>query len=158
MIWDNDNTFDHYARKQCFVQTASSRRQRKAAAAIRRMMRTMSDDLPLSNFISLERADGRARDYGRRRIARLGGYLPPPREEHCPPKPRDRLCECCGRFTTRLHLDHCHETGAFRGWVCNGCNTSFGIMDSVERLEKRIAFLKKAKRIALIKAVHLKCG
>jgi hypothetical protein len=28
-------------------------------------------------------------------------------------------------------------------------------MDDVERLEKRIAFLKKTKRIALIRAVHL---
>jgi hypothetical protein len=34
-------------------------------------------------------------------------------------------------------------TGAFRGWVCNGCNAGYGIMDDIERLEKRIAFLKK---------------
>jgi hypothetical protein len=31
-------------------------------------------------------------------------------------------------------------------------------MDNVERLEKRIAFLKKAKRIALIKSAHLGGG
>jgi hypothetical protein len=83
-------------------------------------------------------------------------YLPPPREKHCAPRPTDALCECCGEPTKRFYLDHCHETGAFRGWVCNPCNTGAGLADSVERLEKRIAFLKNAKRIALIKAVHLK--
>ena len=45
-----------------------------------------------------------------------------------------------------FHLDHCHETGAFRGWVCNACNTGRGIMDNIERLEKRIAFLRAFKR------------
>src|SRR5262249_53250223 len=99
----------------------------------------------------------RMRDSGRRRQARLRGYLPPPREKHCPPKPDDGLCECCGGRTKRFHLDHCHKTGAFRGWVCNACNNGHGIMDNVERLEKRIAFLeahKKRERIALIKATH----
>jgi hypothetical protein len=56
------------------------------------------------------------------------------------------------------YLDHCHETGEFRGWVRNACNTGQGIIDNIERLEKRIAFLKahekKVERIALIKAVH----
>ena len=78
--------------------------------------------------------------------ARLHGYLPPPREKHCPPRPSDGLCECC------------HETGEFRGWVCRACNTGVGMVDEIEHLEKRIAFLKahekKVERIALIKAVH----
>jgi Recombination endonuclease VII len=50
------------------------------------------------------------------------------------------------------------DGGAFRGWVCNPCNTGAGIMDDVARLEKRVAFLKsrekKMERVALIKAVH----
>ena len=103
---------------------------------------------------------------GRRGHAGAGGILgaggtlsgaatPPPREKHCPPKPEDSLCQCCREPVKKFHLDHCHDTGAFRGWVCNPCNTGAGIMDDVERLEKRIAFLKKTKRIALIRAVHL---
>ena len=99
-----------------------------------------------------------SRDNGRRRQARLHGYLPPPREKHCPPKPSNGLCERCGKFTKGPYLDHCHKTGAFRGWVCNSCNTGQGIMDGVERLEKRVAFLKerdkKIMRIALIKETH----
>jgi len=43
------------------------------------------------------------------------------------------------------------------GWVCRG-NTGVGMVDDIEHLEKRIAFLKayekKVERIALIKAVH----
>jgi hypothetical protein len=43
--------------------------------------------------------------------------------------------------------------------VCGPCNTGWGIFDNIERLEKRVAFLKvhdkKMKRIALIKSVHL---
>ena len=62
------------------------------------------------------------------------------------------------RITEAFHLDHCHETGAFRGWVCNPCNAGYGIMDNTERLEKRVAFLKahkkKMDRLSLIKAVH----
>ena len=94
---------------------------------------------------------------GRLWNALRGGYPPPPREKRLPPRPEDGLCECCGEFTEGFHLDHCHETGAFRGWVCRACNTGAGIMDDIERLEKRITFLKahkKKERIALIKAVH----
>ena len=99
------------------------------------------------------------RDIGRRQNASMGGYLPPPREKDCPPRREDNLCECCGEFA-KLHLDHCHETEAFRGWVCHGCNTGMGIADNPERLEKRITFLraheKKMERLALIKVTHLR--
>ena len=44
------------------------------------------------------------------------------------------------------------------GWVCRACNTGVGMVDEIEHLEKRIAFLKahekKVGRIAFIKAVH----
>ena len=92
------------------------------------------------------------RDVGRRWVASLGGYPPPPPEKDCPPRPEDNLCQCCGD-SAQLLLDHCHDTGAFRGWVCNSCNSGAGIMDNVERLEKRIIFLKAH---ALIRDTHLK--
>ena len=85
------------------------------------------------------------REETRIREARRGGYKPPPFEKDCPPRPDDGCCQCCGGLVKGprdFHLDHCHETGAFRGWVCSGCNTGVGIVDSIERLEKRIAFLK----------------
>jgi hypothetical protein len=107
-------------------------------------VRTILDERPLSRAMSLEEWNGRARDFNRRWQAHRHGYSPPPPEKHCPPKPADGLCECCSAYTRRLCLDHCHDTGAFRGWVCNSCNSGAGIMDNVERLKKRIAFLERS--------------
>ena len=103
------------------------------------------------NYKNTEKGRRSIRDFNRRKLARLYGYLPAPFEKDCPPRPDDRLCQCCGGSTERFHLDHCHDTGAFRGWVCSPCNTGVGIMDNIERLEKRIAFLRLAdKRHSMI--------
>ena len=44
-----------------------------------------------------------------------------------------RACECCGTklldFSDRC-LDHCHETGALRGVLCNDCNRAEGLLKS----------------------------
>jgi len=42
-----------------------------------------------------------------------------------PPPPTDSRCQRCRAHTT-LHLDHDHETGAFRGWLCLKCNMGIG--------------------------------
>ena len=28
--------------------------------------------------------------------------------------------------TSELHIDHCHKTDTFRGFLCDGCNTALG--------------------------------
>lgn len=56
----------------------------------------------------------RIRDYRRK-----ANGLPSP-TRMCP-----ELCECCGELPAK-YLDHDHETGEFRGWLCNGCNLSIG--------------------------------
>ncbi len=41
-------------------------------------------------------------------------------------------------MTPGLDLDHCHETGAFRGWLCYSCNGTIGKVEKfigVRRLE-----------------------
>ena len=45
-----------------------------------------------------------------------------------PTRPRPEECEACGRPNgkQRLHLDHDHMTGEFRGWLCNTCNLTAG--------------------------------
>lgn len=49
-----------------------------------------------------------------------------------PTRPCPDFCESCGGPPNGQHkvlaLDHCHVTGAFRGWLCNTCNIAFGML------------------------------
>jgi hypothetical protein len=66
------------------------------------------------------------------------------------------FCECCGKPPStsgkgpgikRLCVDHDHETGEFRGWLCFDCNQSIGKLgDNLEGLLKAVAYLKKAEK------------
>jgi len=51
---------------------------------------------------------------------------------------------CSNEFcdnTTRLHMDHDHETGIFRGLLCSGCNTSLGMLkENVNRIRGLAAY------------------
>jgi hypothetical protein len=80
----------------------------------------------------------------RRRAARTGqdpDFIERYRSEH------DGRCEICGRRPQDgerdLHIDHDHETGLFRGLLCNNCNAGLGrFKDSTENLEAAIEYLK----------------
>jgi hypothetical protein len=72
--------------------------------------------------------------------------------------PRDNRCEICrrtpeeaysvGRFG-RLSLDHCHETGVLRGFLCGPCNSGVGHLgDSHERLRRASQYLSRAAHAA----------
>ena len=63
------------------------------------------------------------------------------------------FCEICGKPETTkdkrsgdirsLALDHCHDTGKFRGWLCGNCNQGVGkFKDSVTTMENAINYLK----------------
>jgi hypothetical protein len=42
-----------------------------------------------------------------------------------------------------LHLDHCHTTGKFRGWLCGRCNHVLGhAKDRIEVLMKAVEYLR----------------
>lgn len=65
-----------------------------------------------------------------------------------PTRSRPKLCECCGRKPNgrrkSLHLDHDHDTGEFRGWLCFTCNTAIGKLgDSIDGLMKAVRYLKE---------------
>lgn len=54
------------------------------------------------------------------------------------------ICAMRGCANPAIRVDHCHETGVFRGWLCHGCNVRLsGIEDSkflvaaIEYLDQR---------------------
>lgn len=74
------------------------------------------------------------------------------------PIPSDHACECCGKVEEDLtvhygrngnpisvwRLDHCHETGQFRGWLCANCNIGLGkFYDDPSLLQKAIQYIQK---------------
>tara|TARA_R100000700_G_C3173803_1_gene148367 strand:- start:1864 stop:2295 length:432 start_codon:yes stop_codon:yes gene_type:complete len=62
------------------------------------------------------------------------------------PPPPER-CECCGEKSDKsLHLDHCHTTKEFRGWLCESCNTGLGKLgDNLEGVQKAVSYLKRVE-------------
>ncbi len=55
-------------------------------------------------------------------------------------------CHICGvpeaECNQKLHMDHCHETGKFRGWLCYHCNNLLGrAKDSEEILINALHYL-----------------
>lgn len=55
-------------------------------------------------------------------------------------------CECCGRTDRALVFDHNHETLEHRGWLCDNCNRSMGMLgDTIQSLERAILYMKGEK-------------
>ena len=57
-------------------------------------------------------------------------------------RPDQGECPICEKETTKLVLDHNHNTDKFRGWLCNDCNNALGKFgDDVALLQKAIDYL-----------------
>jgi hypothetical protein len=42
-------------------------------------------------------------------------------------------------------MDHDHQTGMFRGWVCTECNKALGLLgDTIAGLEMALSYLRGA--------------
>lgn len=58
-------------------------------------------------------------------------------------------CPICGKtsiagVTANLVIDHDHDTGNAREWICDSCNTGLGrFKDDIKLLQKAIDYLKK---------------
>lgn len=61
--------------------------------------------------------------------------------------PRPELgspCEICGNTVKPLRMDHCRKEEKFRGFLCNPCNTTIGVMgDTLEKIDE---YIEKVKR------------
>ena len=60
-------------------------------------------------------------------------------------RPTFWLCEICNQPISgpKLCLDHSHDTGLFRGWLCAGCNAKLGWFENrfdtiIEHLQKGV--------------------
>lgn len=60
--------------------------------------------------------------------------------------PRPDACEVCGKKSEEICFDHCHQSGAFRGWLCHACNQALGLANDSPDLLRRLAeYLKQQK-------------
>ena len=49
-----------------------------------------------------------------------------------------------GKHRVAAHLDHCHQTDEFRGWLCARCNHGLGhFMDNPEFLRAAAAYIER---------------
>ena len=79
----------------------------------------------------------------RRSLRKEHGY--PPEDYECPICLRDEwdVCGEGGSNMTAFVIDHCHDTDAFRGWLCHKCNRGLGAFnDNVGMLERAIEYLR----------------
>ena len=67
-------------------------------------------------------------------------------KKSAPPKPQN--CQCCSKLTDNLVVDHDHNTGQFRGWLCRRCNLGIGKLgDTVESLQNALNYLSNGNQI-----------
>lgn len=79
-----------------------------------------------------------------RKISRRKGYLPCNASETEIEAAYSGKCDSCGQKHKFLHLDHDHETGRFRGWLCPGCNLAAGsLKDDVLRALMLAAYISE---------------
>ena len=68
-------------------------------------------------------------------------------------------CDCCSKAivtSKTIQLDHCHQKGLFRGWLCKECNISMGNLgDNIEGFIRAIKYLNRTegKTIVEIKSM-----
>lgn len=49
-------------------------------------------------------------------------------------RPKPDACEVCAEPGRRIVFDHCHANGQFRGWICDRCNKTLGMVKDSPRL------------------------
>lgn len=113
----------------------------KARAAKQKSLKKWRAANPEAYRERTRRSNAKNADKSRQKHARKFGYAPPP-EKECPPKPA--RCNICDTAPDRrsLCLDHCHNTGRFRGWVCDVCNFALGGIDRAG-VDKFVRYLAK---------------
>ena len=72
---------------------------------------------------------------------RRGKYPKLKRKMSGPIGQRPEFCEVPGCERKAAAMDHCHDTGRFRGWLCKSCNTSLGVFGDTAASLRRSALV-----------------
>jgi len=68
--------------------------------------------------------------------------------------PEGTTCSVCGCLPSRgngLVFDHCHKMNVFRGYACNSCNRSMGVLgDDVDGLLRVLNYLNKFEGLRVV--------
>jgi hypothetical protein len=68
--------------------------------------------------------------------------------------PEGTTCKICKKAPTKgngLVFDHCHKKNVFRGYICNSCNRSMGVLgDNIEGLIVAMNYLLKSEPTKII--------
>jgi hypothetical protein len=63
-----------------------------------------------------------------------------------PTRPMPELCEIPGCVRAATDLDHCHKSGAFRGWLCGRHNRGLGLIgDTLAFARAAVLYLEKSE-------------
>ena len=96
------------------------------------------------DYMRKHRAQDPKRSKESRRAETLKKYNLTPEEFTYMVMEQGGVCGICGLVPSALYVDHDHATGKVRGLLCQKCNSGIGFLgDSLEGLEKAIAYLKK---------------
>lgn len=58
-------------------------------------------------------------------------------------RPKPLVCDICGQEHKKIVFDHCHQSGQFRGWLCDPCNIVLGnVKDDPAILRRMISYLE----------------
>jgi Recombination endonuclease VII len=55
------------------------------------------------------------------------------------------ICAMRGCDREAIRVDHCHDTGVFRGWLCHGCNVRLSGIEDTEFLAAAIEYLDQRR-------------
>ena len=65
--------------------------------------------------------------------------------------PKGTCCAICGKAKNKMVFDHCHEKEIFRGYLCDPCNRSMGVLgDNIEGLIRCINYLQTTENRKII--------
>ncbi len=110
----------------------------KVKATIDRYRARHRDRIRIRDAASQMRMRRKDPEGNRRRVARFKERKQLEREIIAG-RPKPPVCELCNEFNLRIVFDHCHQTGKFRGWLCDRCNKVLGIVKDSGPLLRKLA-------------------